>query len=174
MYLVGHAFRLLRNSSACEVARSSVQKIFWWQQSHSRLQIADSHTETEVWVWESETQQVPRGSVPDVLSHLSVPGQKAIHLFSYPLSNEHRLRNTDLLIRPGWFSQWRNLCAQKNFGRRSVAVNRRSDGDMGAAVARRAHKDSWIGLAAVCNIFASPVPNLTTRRPTDVRVPSGF
>ena len=26
----------------------------------------------------------------------------------------------------------------------------------------------------VCNIFASPVPNLTTGRPTDVRVPSGF
>ena len=34
-------------------------------------------------------------TVPGVLSHLSVPGQKGIHLFSYPLSNGHRLRNTD-------------------------------------------------------------------------------
>ena len=51
--------------------------------------------------------------VPGVLSHLSVPGQKGISLFSYPLSNGHRLGDTSWLIRPGWFRQWRNLCVQQ-------------------------------------------------------------
>ena len=44
----------------------------------------------------------------------SVPGQKGIlPLFSYPLSNGHRLRDTGWLRRPGWFCHWRNLCVQQ-------------------------------------------------------------
>ena len=48
-------------------------------------------------------------SVPGVLSR----DRKAYLCFSYLLSNGHRLRDTGWLIRPGWFSRWRNLCVQQ-------------------------------------------------------------
>ena len=72
---------------------------------------------TKCWLSDSN------GWYRDVLSQtfcLAFSGQnvlawdrKAYLCFSYPLSNGHRLRDTGWLIRPGWFSRWRNLCVQQ-------------------------------------------------------------
>ena len=43
----------------------------------------------------------------------------------------------------------KSLRSAKKCGRPSVANNKRSDDDMGTAVARRAHKASWVGLAGL-------------------------
>ena len=68
---------------------------------------------------------------------LFCPGTERHTFVFIPLSNAHRLRNTG---RPGWSVNGEISAFSKKFGRKSVAVNRRSDGDMGTAVARQAPK----------------------------------
>ena len=67
----------------------------------------------------------------------SVPGQKGIPLFSY-----RSLMDIDWEIPAGPAGSVNGEISafSKKFGRKSVAGNRRSDGDMGTAVARQAPK----------------------------------
>ena len=102
--------------------------------------------------------------VPGVLPHLSVPEQKGISLFSNPLGPAGSVN--------GEISAF---C--KKFGSPSVAVNRKSDGrgtmrallleDMGAAVARRSRKASWVVLAGLqyfCLTCCESYDRATNRR----------